>query len=482
MERRNPDEQSLFELLLKQRGIYVFCALFLCFAFRYYSRDFWFDECLTLDLIFYCPDTLTVYQTYDIPNNHIVFSILLRFWILFLGKCLPDLYLMLFRLLPMVCACGAAVWIFRTLQRKFSAYCAWCVALCFCMTPPFLIYGTGLRGYILGFLLTCGGVAAARSILKYGKIRYYIFYSLLALLAVGTAPTNLASFVAISLLFFPAVMNNKRNILPLLYLFLSPFVCLAIFYLPIFEKFKGCIALKEGWYSAGAAAWHFYATVFLILLPCILMFRIRKKLKWYAVMLLLTILIPAGVYLVFPTAPFPRVFLPLLAVWCFPAGYGVGAFLCRFPAGKKYIPVLLVFFWGALVTIFSPRIGDLLFGNGWQDDLMAPYYVREDFMPSVTVQRLEQCRKEYPDAVFYMTFESDYPALLFATAHWADRDSVMWYDRPNQNRLQSLPETGTLYFITRDETDMEAARKRFSLPFPVERISCGSQNIWRFTR
>lgn len=481
MERR-PDEQSLFDFLLKQRGIYVFAALFLCFAFRYYSRDFWFDECLTLDLLFYCPDTLTVYQSYDIPNNHIFFTILLRYWVLFLEKAAPGLYLMLFRLFPLACACGAAVWMFRILQKKFSSYCAWCVCLCFFMTPPVLIYGTGLRGYILGFLLVCAGVVTGRRIMRRGRWKYYIFYFLLSLAAIGTAPTNLAAFTAIGLLFVPAVFCNKSKILPLMYLFLIPFAALAIFYLPIFDKFMGCIALKEGWYSASAAAWNFYGAVFLILLPCVIMFRIRKKLKWYAITLFLTLLIPAGVYLIFPTPPFPRVFLPLLAVWCLPAGYGIAGFLRRIPANKKYLPVLLVFFWCALLTLFAPKISDLFYTSGWQDDLMAPYYVRENFMPSVTIKKLEQCRKEHPDAVFYMTFESDYPSLLFSASHWADRDSVLWYDRPNQNRLQSLPETGTLYFITRDETDMEAARKRFSLPVPVEQIRCGAQNIWRFNR
>ena len=78
-------EISLFDLLLKQRGIYVFTALFLCFAFRYFSRDLWFDECLTLDLLYYCQDSLTVYRSYDIPNNHIVFSIVYRYWLLLIN-------------------------------------------------------------------------------------------------------------------------------------------------------------------------------------------------------------------------------------------------------------------------------------------------------------------------------------------------------------------------------------------------------------
>lgn len=481
-EHKPQEEVSLFDLLLRQRGIYVFAALFFCFAFRYFSRDLWFDECLTLDLLYYCQDTLTVYRSYDIPNNHIVFSIIYRYWLLFIDKCAPQLIFFLCRVFPVVLAGIAAVWMFRVLQRKISPVCAWCVGLCIFLTPPVLIYGTGLRGYILGFLLACAGMICGRRLLKYGSWKYYVLYFLLALAAVGTAPTNLASFFAVALILSPCVLKRKNKIIPLLYLFLIPFLALVIFYLPIFDKFMGCIALKEGWHSASAAAWNFYGTVLLCLLPCLVMMRFRKKLKSYAIALMLTFLIPAGVYLIFPTPPFPRVFLPLMAVWCLPLGYGVAGFLRRIPADKKYIPVLLVFFWCALLTIFSPRLGDMMFASGWQDDMMSPYYVREDFAPSQTVKKLEACRKNSPDAVFYMTFDCDYPSILYAASHWADRDSVLWYDRPNANKLQSLPETGTLYFITRDEKDMEQARKRFGLPVPVERIRCGAQDIWRFER
>ncbi len=483
-EKQNMPQQeiSLFDLLLKQRGIYVFTALFLCFAFRYFSRDLWFDECLTLDLLYYCQDSLTVYRSYDIPNNHIVFSIVYRYWLLLIDKLAPQFIFFLMRLLPLALACISAVWMFRTLQKRCSTYVAWCAGLCVFLTPPVLIYGTGIRGYILGFFLAGAGVLCGRKLMKSGGWKNYILYFLLSLAAVGTAPTNLASFFAIALLLSPCVLNHRNKILPLLYLLLIPFAALAVFYLPIFDKFMGCIALKEGWGSVSAAAWNFYGTVLLCFLPCLIMFRIRKKLKLYAIAFFVTLLIPAGVYLIFPVPPFPRVFLPLLAVWCVPLGYGVSGFLRKIPADKKYIAVLCVFFWCALFTIFSSRIGDLLFSDGWQDDLTAPYYARVDFLPAETVKKMETCRKNYPDAVFFVTFDSDYPSILYASAHWADRDSVLWYDRPNANRLQSLPKTGTLYFITRDEKDMEQARQRFGLPMPVEQIRCGAQNIWRFNR
>ena len=477
-----PQDVSLFELLLKQRGIYVFTALFLCFAFRYFSRDLWFDECLTLDLLYYCQDSLTVYRSYDIPNNHIVFSIFYRYWLLLVDKFAPQFNFFLFRLFPLTLAGIAAVWMFRTLLKRFSTYTAWCVGSCIFLTPPVLIYGTGIRGYILGFLFAGAGMLCGRKFVKSGGWKNGILYFLLSLAAVGTAPTNLASFFAIALILSPGVLKHKCRIVRLVYLLLIPFLALAVFYLPIFDKFMGCIALKEGWSSAPAAAWNFYGTVLLCLLPCLVMFRIRKNLKLYMIAFLLTLLIPAGVYMIFPTPPFPRVFLPLLAVWCLPLGCGVSGFLRKIPAEKKYIPVLFVFFWCALFTIFSPRIGDFLFATGWQDDLTAPYYAREDFLPSDTVRKMEVCRKNTPDAVFYITFDSDYPSILYAAAHWADRDSVLWYDRPNANPLQSLPENGTLYFVTRDEKDMEQARQRFGLPVPVEQIRCGAQNIWRFNR
>lgn len=481
-EHKTQEDVSSFDLLLRQRGVYVFAALFLCFAFRYFSRDLWFDECLTLDLLYYCQDSLTVYRSYDIPNNHIVFSVFYRYWLLFIDKCAPQLIFFLLRVFPLAIAGISAVWIFRELQRRFSWSCAWCVSVCIFLTPPVLIYGTGIRGYILGFFLAGAGLICGRKLLRSGGWKYYVLYLILSLAAVGTAPTNLASFSAIALLLSPGVISRRKRILPLLWLYLIPFIALAIFYVPIFDKFMGCIALKEGWFSSSAAAWNFYGTVILCLLPCLIMMRLRKKLKLYAAALLLTFLIPAVVYLIFPTPPFPRVFLPMLAVWGVAAAYGIPGFLHRIPSGKRYIPVLLVFFWCALLTIFSPRLGDILFPDGWHDDMMSPYYVREDFVPSQTVKKLEECRKNYPGATIYMTFDCDYPSILYAASHWADRDSVLWYDRPNANKLQSLPENGTLYFITRDEKDMEQARQRFGLPVPVEHIRCGAQHIWRFSR
>lgn len=473
------ETKRFYEFILRRGSVLLLLLAGIGF-FRYLFRDLWFDECLTFELVQFCQSPGEVYRSYYIPNNHIIFSILFQTWAdLWIGT-IDNVPVLLFRFLPVIAGFLTVILLYRILRRTAGRFSAWLGTALFLLAPPFLIYATGIRGYGLSVLFVLAGYIAARNWMGKGRKRDCALWFLWAFLGMGTTPTNLAAFTAIAILSAPALWcPGKRMRWSLL--FLIPFAAGLLFYLPIWDKLLACMKLGEGWNSRWTALWDLYAPALLMFLPMAAFLRkdrVRRAPR-YAITFLLTLLMPLGVYLIFPVPPFPRVFLPLLAVWVIPLTHFAAPALRKGTEQRKMLIACVFFFWSALLLLFSPKLSDALFGSAWEDDLLAPYYTRDQFLPSETVRRMELCRKEQPGAIFFLTFEADYPALLFAAMSWADRDNVICYDKPNEPRLTTLPESVPLYFVTRSAADMESARKRFALPQPIEMEQIGQHCIWR---
>lgn len=84
-----------------------FCVtlLLLLSSFTYLFRPFWFDEVLTLDNFVMRPPLSRIYFLYEIPNNHIVFSMLEKVWIDFLALFLNT---------PFSCSADSPSWQVRS--------------------------------------------------------------------------------------------------------------------------------------------------------------------------------------------------------------------------------------------------------------------------------------------------------------------------------------------------------------------------------
>ncbi len=444
--------------------------LFLLFACRYIIREVWFDEFLTIQIAESRRTLFRIYQAYQIPNNHIVFTVLLSLW-----SSLWNSVLWL-RILPLSGGICTGLLLFRAIRKDCGKGTAFICTASLILSPAYLIYSTALRGYIFGALFAVTAYLSAEKYLRKNSWKALTAYIVSAFLAVGTAPTNLAPLFAVSVLLFPYAAKNRLKWGAVL---VMPFVCLILFYYPIRELFIGCLKLGEGWHSASAAAWHFYVSAFLIFLPALLLMSAgyRKIKKSFAVCGILTLLIPLGVYLIFRVPPFPRVFFPLFAVWMISA-----APVCR--AGyrkikeRKMIPFFIVIY-AALLSMTAVTVSDSLFGGERKDDLMSPYYVRPSFSPYLLVQHLEKLRKENPDCVFFLTFKADHPSILYACG-WADVKQVMLHDRPNKPKAETLPPAACRVVVAYDEEDLKDAIRRFSLPFPAKIEKIGMYTIGIF--
>lgn len=479
-------KSGLLRTLLLRKAPLLLLAAGAGFLSGYLLREVWFDEILTLQTARTQHTVSAIYHAYQIPNNHIVFTILLSFWTDLLSSCFDSFPLLLVRLLPAFFAAASLLILFRILRRASGTAAAFFCALTLAVSPAFLIYASALRGYMTGVFLALASFVCARGYLRRGTLPPLLLFGLCSLLAVGTAPTNLAALAGACLLLAPHLAVRKCR-LRWAVLFLIPFLTLVLFYYPIRDMFFGCIRLGEGWSSAPEAVWNLYGSALLCFLPILvfavpgarILFRRKSKIvRLYAVSSALIFLMPLGVYLIFKTPPFPRVFLPLFALWTIPLGFAAGAFLRSME--WKYELALLPLVWGLLLFHASPALSGLLFHDN--DDLISPYYVRNTFRPSRTIAFLEEVRRTEPSSVFFLTFGSDYPSLLFA-ADWPDAADVLLFDVPNRPKRTELPDAPVVGIVASTPEDLEAARIRFGLPgVPFRVENSGHQRTALFRR
>lgn len=117
----------------------VLCALQL-------NRDLWYDEAYTI-IAFVAKPWLEIATDYSAPNNHILYSLLLRPVCLFSAE---DLVL---RLPSLLFAAGTLALVFRLVRRWAGTASAALSTLALGLTPMFLVHAMQVRGYGLSMLL-----------------------------------------------------------------------------------------------------------------------------------------------------------------------------------------------------------------------------------------------------------------------------------------------------------------------------------------
>ena len=457
-------------------------------------RMLWFDEVLTVDLLMKLP-LRRIYFAYEIPNNHIVFTLLEKIWFSIISLCTGFSYYY-FRLVPMLCGAAAVFLLTRTLIRKSGLAAGILVPGTFAASSSYAIYSTAIRGYMTSFLFIVLAMSGAEKILKLGRRRDYLFYFLLSVLAAGTAPTNLAALTGITLYFLPRGFRSGRaGIRKLIFLAASPGFALALFYLPILDKFLGCIRLGEGWNSAASAIYTFYTGALFplsgLLIFCIAgtvcIWRKIPRLRWNCVCGLLIVLMPLGAYLVMRVPPFPRVFFPLLAVWLFPLAHSLNAFFRQFRKRKTAVCAVFLLQGMFCAVFFQDRAqlaGNFLYeSDGRTDDYIAPYYARPSFNP---VRLLEYLREKYrTEGEFhaFAAFNSDPPSLFFAASMLDFPEGILLTDtlnRPKTLRLQDY--SGPKYLICGGEDELKRMLDRFGFRAAVLEKKFGIQSLYRATQ
>ena len=468
-------------------------ALFSSAALMY--RMLWFDEVLTVDLLTKLPWN-RIYFAYEIPNNHIVFTLLEKCWYS-LVSLVCGFSFFYFRLVPMLCGAAAVFLLGRRLIRSGGLFAGSLIAGSFAVSPVYGLYATAVRGYMTGFLLTVLAMLQAEKVIRSGRKRDCGIYFLLALLSVGTAPTNLAALAGIVLFLLPqGIRRGRRGIGRLLFLALAPGIALGLFYGPILEKFLGCIRLGEGWQDAPSAIYVLYTGALFPWLPLLICCLAGGICLWIRCPRLrlnclcgsLTLVLPAAACLVMKVPPFPRVFFPLVAVWIFSGVSALSAFfhLCR--RRRKTAVVSAAVLQAAFCLLFFQEraeiAGDFLYGAGGRgDDYIAPYYVRPSFAPQKMLEYLKRKYDEEGDFRVFATFDSDAPSLVFGSMIVPDFPAeilrVDTLNRPKTLQLQDYP--GRKYVICSGEPDLNRTLARFGLRSAGMEKAFGPQQLYRVT-
>ena len=463
----------------------------LCLAAGLMFRLLWFDEVLTANLILRLPLS-RIYFAYEIPNNHIVFTLVEKLWYE-LVSCCGDFSYIYFRLVPMAAGFVAIFLLIRKLIRSCGLVAGSLIPSVFAMSSVFAMYATAVRGYMLGFLLTVLALFCAEKVIRRGGWLNALGYFLIAVLSVGTAPTNLAALAGVALYYLPrAVRGGRRGIGRLLFLGFAPVVALVAFYLPLLEKFIGCIRLGEGWFSVSSAIYTCY-TGALLPLGCLLIFCLagaaaiwRKfpRLRLNCLCGVVIILLPLAAYLVMKVPPFPRVFFPLLPVWLVLAAQALNGFFRIRPDSRRVAAGLFVALGALSVYLFyfeAETCGNILYGtDGRADDYVAPYYARSSFMPNKVLEYLREKYQTEGEFQVFATFDSDAPSLAFASGIMEFPPELLRMDalnRPQSFRLQDYP--GPKYIICNGEADLNIALRRFGLRSAELEKAFGPQLLYR---
>ena len=461
------------QTLRRKRIAYFTLLLCLLSAFAHLFRAFWFDEVITLDNFVFHPPLSRIYFLYEIPNNHIVFSMLEKIWIGFLALFSENTPFFLFRGLSVLAGASAVFFLAKRMVRSCGTYAGGLTALAFAASSACGIFMTGIRGYMLGFLFTVLLLALGEKILKRPAKWTYPLFFLVCFLSVGTTPSNLAALTGVALFYAPALMRRKRYG-SILFLFAAPVAALLLFYAPIHEKFLRCMRLGEGWFSPESAMKNLYLSFALLLaglLPfciagAILLWKQIPCLRTACAAGLLIFLLPLPAFFVFRAPAFPRVFFPLFPLWLLLAGYALSACLKTRSAMRKRVlhvlPLVLQLLCTALLANAGERASDFLFGCGRHDDLTMPYYARNGFDPQRIVALIQEKARAGERPLVFVTFDADYPSVLFSASCTELPEDTFIADLPNRPPIANLNHhTGTVYLVTADRNELDRTMRRF---------------------
>lgn len=382
----------------------LFCifllTLFTLFYTGFLTRELWFDEVLTLQFA-YLPRAVDIYRSYTIPNNQIIHTICIH--LLLNGGFAPEML----RIFPLLCAAVMIYLLWRNFAGETGEKPLMLTLGALILSPPFMLYGSAVRGYMLAALFCVCALCAARKFVFTGGWRFLAGWFIFSLLAVGVMPSALAGIAAAGLYVLPYCGKKFWKNRKTYYLAVMPFAAFAIFYLPVWHDLQNAFALKEGWHNGWYALLALFLAVlitFAVPLVCGIFFH-RLKLRYWP-RTLIWFLPLGGMFL--PVSPFPRVWWVLFAFFALlSAGY-----LRKMP--EKFFPVAAaaVLLWGSLVSLeFSRKLLSPAVSLAGQDDFYAPYFAASGFEPSDTAGFI---RQNFPENQrVFASFEADPFALLY---------------------------------------------------------------------
>ena len=424
------------------------------------TRELWFDEALTL-MSFVLPLTPgEIYISYIIPNNQIVYSIMLNIWtaIADLTGVVTD-YVLFWRMLSVIAAMASLI-LFIQLREKMDKHIFPAVLVLCTMTVStvFVNYATALRGYAVSWLFVTMALYGLYNIFHGKAAAGWITYILAALLAVGTVPTNLLALAAALLYALPWMQEqfwrDKRfylagAVVPL---------ALILFYAPIAGKFLATFKLGEGFATRNGAL-GMVVGMYIASFGILLLFApwgIEKK-SWQHTLRYMIWLFPAAAILILHKAPFPRVFVTLLPVLAMLVTDGMAKVLEK---NWKSWHLVLFFMLSLAIQLMLIPGGVLLSGkygiSDVEDDFFRPYYMAKSYQPCAAALEIKDFANGQP--VFF-SFNSDpLPMRFYSQINGID---IKRYasDIP-YNSVKALPDRTVI--VLNETEDPAQFEKRFN--------------------
>lgn len=229
--------------------IITFCAL----AMEYMKADLWMDELLTLMDYGSRRHWADILRQYQVANNHILFSILVWFWL----RVLPIITEEMVRFPNLLMGLGTLLIMHRYGRRLFGPGAGYLLTVLWALSPIYLAFFYQLRGYGLTLLLALLATIGAFQLLS-GRRSGLAMFALPAVLLPVVIPSNLllnASLLAFLFLVFWRRGELGSQFSTLIICGLAAGAGMLV-YVPIWEKFLNVAQQTAGWQSGWLVVAH----------------------------------------------------------------------------------------------------------------------------------------------------------------------------------------------------------------------------------
>lgn len=479
---------------MRVRKVQLVGLLTLCVSWTllvpHLSRPLWYDEALTIIEFVTLPSFLEIFSYYPIPNNHIGFNVLLRFWTLALESWFQD-PIFLFRLLSFVLSGCVVITIWRVWYRPLGFWPTLIGITAFITSVPFSIYGCAVRGYMLSMWLGVLGLWSAQ-LIRRGEVRRggFLFVGL-TFLAVWVIPFNIFYFIAL----MPLFLTQSRGCLKTRLVISSLALSSGIMYLPKMSSMVTFAGRQAGWSSPWQTMEHLYGAVFMACLPMVLVIllgiflrvrRLASLLKNHSchTMILFSFMLPLIIILILNPSPYPRVFLIFLPLWYFGSSVWLKTALSwvrlRYPCYRKITAVIILILtvvWSQFVKQNIHIFSSILSPQQEQDDLVAPYYL-DEFHPLELAKKIRDVYQTDSNVFVYVSSAADPYSLILAGRMKGLPDTVWLFDKPKKAIEELPPNKSKAFFVVRDKKEILEYQRKFNFTNALLEEDYGYQKLY----
>ncbi len=272
-----------------------------------------------------------------------------------------------------------------------------------------------------------------------------------------------------------------------------------LFYAGLINEVSALLSQKRGWDDATTCLWHCFGGFGFSALPLTIfatagtIFNIIRSVKHkrvkpsYFLWAILTIA-PITAIILLPQTPYPRIFIPIYPAWIFAAIYSSRPLwiLLQVKTRQKTkhsigLLLLIIFVaWGMLLSNNRKILSKTFTPTNQQDDLISPYYSKNNFNPNLMVSTINKIQKNNPSIRVYINSNADPLSLLFVSRIFALNDDIWLYKSPKTTADKIKKIIFPNLIIIRSPKDLTAIKTEFKLSGNFTLIKdCGFQKLYQ---